>query len=124
MIEGILGRAERAPELAVLRFPELARVSFRRGGLPPRVAGWCLGQRSVAAITLWKTIWLGANTSASEELLLHELRHVQQFEASWTFPFLYVWESVRRGYWNNRFEVDARIYAARRLGRPRFPPPE
>jgi hypothetical protein len=54
----------------------------------------------------------------SVELLLHEARHVQQFEASLTFPILYLWESLRRGYVRNRFEVDARAYAAARLREP------
>lgn len=49
------------------------------------------------------------------ELLLHELRHVDQFEDTAAFPILYVWESFRRGYTMNRFEVDARAYAAARL---------
>jgi hypothetical protein len=29
----------------------------------------------------------------------------------------YLWESARRGYFANRFEVDAREYAAQRLHR-------
>jgi hypothetical protein len=49
------------------------------------------------------------------ELLLHEFRHVQQFEASPTFPLRYLFESVRRGYFANRYEVDAREYATQRL---------
>jgi hypothetical protein len=28
---------------------------------------------------------------------------------------LYLWESLRRGYYQNRFEADARAYAARRV---------
>jgi hypothetical protein len=50
-------------------------------------------------------------------LLLHEIRHVAQFEASAAFPLLYLWESLRRGYVRNRFEVDARAYAAARVRR-------
>ncbi len=34
------------------------------------------------------------------------------------FPILYLWESLRRGYVQNRFEVDARAYAATRLREP------
>ena len=48
-------------------------------------------------------------------LLLHELRHVHQFEASLAFPLLYLWESLVHGYKDNRFEADARAYAAHRL---------
>ena len=99
------------------RYPELAQARWRRGGLPVRVGGWCLGQRAVSAITLWHTIWLDTESSPSEELLLHEIRHVAQFEASAAFPLLYLWESLRRGYVRNRFEVDARAYAASRVRR-------
>ena len=111
----LIGRHTTLPSELLTRHPELARARWRRGGLPVRVGGWCLGQRSVAAITLWRTIWLAPDVHLSEELLLHELRHVQQFEASAAFPILYLWESLRRGYVRNRFEVDARAYAAARV---------
>lgn len=110
------------PAALVARFPELARARYRRGGLFPRIGGWCLGTASVAGITLWRTIWFGADTQVTLELLLHEVRHVQQFEDSATFPLRYVWEFIRRGYQANRFEVDARRYAAERL-RSDGPPP-
>ena len=115
MIGFLLGRPERLPAAMLARYPELAAIRYRRGGLPPRVGGWCLGQRSVAAITLWRTVWLGESTAIEDELLLHEARHVAHFGSSWTFPFLYLVESLRRGYWQNRFEVDAREYATRRM---------
>ena len=103
------------PTTLLDRYPELARARWRRGGLPVRIGGWCLGQSTVSAITFWRTIWLAPGAPLSVELLLHELRHVQQFEASPAFPVLYLWESVRRGYLQNRFEVDARAYAAARV---------
>jgi hypothetical protein len=115
MIRFLLGRPEEISRDLVQQYPELGAVRYRRGGLPPRVAGWCLGLRSVAAITLWRTIWLGDRAGADVELLLHESRHVAQFGASKAFPLLYLWESLRRGYWNNRYEVDARAYAAQRM---------
>lgn len=116
----LIGHRVELPRAVADRFPELDHARWRRGGLPVRVGGWCLGQRSAAAITLWRTIWLASDTdieAVSVELLLHERRHVTQFEASAAFPFLYLWESARRGYVRNRFEVDARAYAASRLGR-------
>jgi hypothetical protein len=111
----LIGTSTTLPGELLAKYPELAGARWRRGGLPVRVGGWCLGQRSVAAITLWRTIWLAPDVRPSEELLLHELRHVQQFEASAAFPVLYLWESLRRGYVRNRFEVDARAYAATRV---------
>jgi hypothetical protein len=116
VIWSLVGRPSALPAEVVTRFPELRRARWRRGGLPVRVGGWCLGQRSVAAITLWRTIWLAHDVPPVPELLLHELRHVDQFEGTVAFPVLYVWESLRRGYTMNRFEVDARAYAAARLG--------
>ncbi len=111
----LIGERTTLPDTLLASYPELARARWRRGGLPVRVGGWCLGQRSVSAITLWRTIWLAPDVRPSGELLLHELRHVQQFEASTAFPILYLWESLRRGYVRNRFEVDARAYAATRV---------
>jgi hypothetical protein len=111
----VIGRPTTLPDELLVSYPDLARARWRRGGLPVRIGGWCLGQRSVSAITLGHTIWLAPNVSPSQELLLHELRHVEQFESSVAFPILYLWESLRRGYVRNRFEVDARAYAASRI---------
>lgn len=103
------------PPSIVERFPELATVRWRRGGLPVRLAGLFLGRASVAGITLWRTVFLGPQARLEPELLLHELRHVHQFQANAAFPLLYVWESLLHGYQRNRFEADARAYAAQRL---------
>lgn len=114
-LSAVAGVPVQAPAELITRYPELAKVRFRSGGLPPRVGGWSLGVSSVAAITLWRTIWLARDTRWDEELLLHELRHVHQFESGPSFPLRYVWETLRRGYHGNRFEVDARRYAAVRI---------
>jgi hypothetical protein len=115
LLEGLIGRRVELPEALRVRFPELGEAHYRRGGLPPRVGGWFLGQSTVAAITLWRTIWLGQGTPFDPELLLHELRHVAQFESSRAFPIRYIGESLRRGYHANRYEVEARQYAAARM---------
>ena len=111
----LFGRATLLPPELIVQHPELAKARWRRGGLPVRLGGWCLGKPTVSAITLWRTIWLAPNVAPSLELLLHELRHVQQFEADPAFPVRYLWQSVRHGYVNNRYEVDARAYAAARV---------
>jgi hypothetical protein len=111
------------PEPLLDRYPELREARYRRGGLPPRVGGWGLGQRTVAAITLWRTVFLAPHTRLDPELLLHELRHVHQFRASGAFPLRYLWESFRRGYHRNPYETDAQAYAARRVGAAPFSPP-
>lgn len=66
------------------------------------------------AVTLGHTIYLH-NSSRSEFLnnstwVCHELAHVKQFERYGFLVFLlkYLWESLLRGYYNNRLEVEAR----------------
>lgn len=113
--QAIGGQPTMLPGDAAARYPELRRARWRRGGLPVRVGGWCLGRRSVSAITLWNTVWLASDVVPSDELLLHELRHVDQFAARALFPLSYLWQSLRYGYVRNRFEVDARAYAMRRV---------
>ncbi len=123
IVRALAGRPADVPPGLVTEYPELGRARYRRGGLPVRIGGWCLGQASVSAITLWRTIWLAEDVPLAPELLLHEIRHVDQFEADASFPLRYLWESVRRGYVRNRFEVDARAYAASRLRAARQPTP-
>ena len=112
---GLVGDRLDLPDTIAARWPELGELRFRRGGAPLRLGGWVLGQASVAAITLGRTIFLAPGTRLDPELLLHELRHVQQFAERKTFPLRYIWESLRRGYYANRYEADARSYASRRL---------
>lgn len=114
-LEPLIGRAFALPGPVAEAYPELRAVRWRRGGLPPRVAGWFLRLPAVAAVTLWKTVWLSPDTPLHPALLLHELRHVHQFGASRLFPVAYVWECVRRGYRRNRFEIDADRWSAGRL---------
>lgn len=66
------------------------------------------------AMVLGDTIYLH-NTNAGSFLsnkrwLRHELAHVQQYRnyGMVCFLFLYLWYSVRYGYYNNPFEVEAR----------------
>jgi hypothetical protein len=66
------------------------------------------------AMVLGKTIHLHNTTKAKflndERWLKHELCHIKQFAAHGYFLFVvkYLWESLRKGYYNNRFEVEAR----------------
>jgi hypothetical protein len=66
------------------------------------------------AMVLGKTIHLHNATKANflndERWLKHELCHIKQFEEHGYFLFVvkYLWESLRKGYYNNRFEVEAR----------------
>ena len=78
-----------------------------------KIAAKKLGAKSVAMV-LGKTIHL-CNTTKAEFLLdekwvKHELCHIKQFKEHGYFLFVvkYLWESIRKGYYNNRFEVVAR----------------
>ena len=120
LVGSIIGRRINLPPELADRYPELAQASYRRGGLPVRIAGWSLGMSSAAAITLWRTVFLAPATPLSAELLLHELRHVHQFLESRIFPVSYLWQSIRYGYSRNAYEVDARRYSALRLAQNTF----
>lgn len=78
-----------------------------------RIAAWKLGLKRVA-IVVGKTIYLH-NTSRAEFLsnkdwLNHELEHIRQYQRYGLIPFIirYLFESAKRGYYNNRYEVEAR----------------
>ncbi len=115
LVTAIAGRKFDLPPAFTDLYPDLADASYRRGGLPARVAGWALGASSAAAITLWNTVFIAPTTPLSAELLLHELRHVHQFLERKTFPLSYLWQSLRYGYSRNAYEIDARRYSALRL---------
>ena len=66
------------------------------------------------AMVLGNTIHLHNTSKTSflndERWLKHELCHIRQFKQYGYFNFVvrYLWESLRKGYYNNRFEVEAR----------------
>ncbi len=115
----LIGEPESLAHELLVRYPELKRLRLRRGGLPPRVGGWMLGRATVAAITLRRWVFLAPQVPVRPLLLLHELRHSEQFEASPLFPVQYLWASLRHGYHDNPFEADARDFSARRVCAPR-----
>jgi hypothetical protein len=90
------------------------KVKIREGTLFARIAARKLKCKTVAAV-LGNTIHLW-NVSREDFLqrtawVVHELEHVRQFQRYGfvRFSVLYLWESARRGYYNNRFEVEARV---------------
>ena len=115
MWRALVGHPMTLPPTLLDRYPELSAARWRRGGLPVRIGGWCLGRSTVSGITLGRTIWLAPRAPLVPELLLHELRHVHQFAEDRAFPLRYVWRSLRHGYLRNPYEADARQFAARRV---------
>ena len=88
-------------------------IKIKENTLIARIAAFLLKKHRIATV-INSTIFL--YNASSEELttnkkwLLHELKHVEQFRRYGTvrFLFLYLIESVRVGYSNNKFEVEAR----------------
>jgi hypothetical protein len=83
-----------------------------------RIARIVLGTRRVAMV-IGETVHLsGASRQqflADAEWLAHERVHIRQFRENGFFPFLwkYLVESARVGYFNNKYEVEAREEARR-----------
>jgi hypothetical protein len=90
------------------------KVKVKEKSLIAKLAAWYMGSRNIA-IVFGKTIHLhGVNKEeflSVEQWVNHELVHVRQFQryGFFTFLIIYAIESMRKGYYNNRFEVEARI---------------
>ena len=78
-----------------------------------KIAAIKLGSKSVAMV-LGKTIHLHNTTKANflqdERWVKHELCHIKQFKDHGYVGFIikYLWESIKKRYYNNRFEVETR----------------
>lgn len=88
-------------------------VKLRRGRLIPLIGG-LLGRmrHPAAAVTLGRTIIVNPSAVLTEELLEHELTHVRQWRADPFFPLRYTLATLRNGYHENPYEVEAREAAA------------
>lgn len=84
---------------------------------------WLKPMPWVAAITGPSRIWLrgpAADFFADPEFVLHEYCHVlHQWDTRRLSIFRYLREWWRVGYWRNAYEVEARTFAAREVGRCR-----
>ena|SRR5688572_17639478 len=96
------------------------KIRIREGSLFARIAARQLKCKTVAAV-LGNTIHLW-NISRQDFLqstpwVVHEIEHVRQFKRYGLVRFsaLYLIEYTRKGYYNNRFEVEARIAEAGEL---------
>jgi hypothetical protein len=78
-----------------------------------RIAAWKLKASSVA-IVFGSTIHLWNSSKEdflqNERWLQHELCHIRQYKQHGYIGFIikYLWESIKKGYHNNKFEVEAR----------------
>jgi hypothetical protein len=66
------------------------------------------------AIVMGKTIHLHNVTRSEfmqdEKWVKHEVCHLKQFQryGQFTFVLKYLWESIRHGYYKNKYEIEAR----------------
>jgi len=120
LLDVVLGPVVPAPE-SVPADAVPPGVTFRAGQLVPAIGG-VLGRMGgpAAAVTLGRTIVVHPRVELSPGLLVHELTHVRQWrEDPLLFPLKYTLQSIRHGYLQNRYEVEARAEAERAF--PRIP---
>ncbi len=94
---------------------KLADIDFtiKENSWIARIAAWKLKSHSVAIVT-GSTIHLWNSTKEdflqNEKWLKHELCHIRQYKHYGYVSFIikYLWESIRSGYYNNKYEVEAR----------------
>jgi hypothetical protein len=95
-------------------------VVVRRSRLIPAIGGVFMGgsRRPAGAVTLGHTILCNEGQPLTDDLLVHELVHVEQWEKDPLFALKYCAEWFRHGYRQNPYEQDAyarqREYAARK----------
>lgn len=88
-------------------------VIIKEGSLLAQIAAKKLKEKSVA-IVIGRTIYLhgisNLEFAKNERWLRHEMAHVNQFKQHGLLPFIlkYLVESLRKGYHNNKYEVEAR----------------
>jgi hypothetical protein len=89
------------------------RYKIRENSWFARIAARKLKANSVAMV-LGSTVHLWGTTKenflADECWIRHELCHIKQFKEHGFIVFLikYLWESMRHGYYNNKYEAEAR----------------
>ena len=60
--------------------------------------------------SFWNTIYLHPDHLGDKPLIRHELKHIEQIEAEGRLKFgiKYLYYTIKYGYWNNPYEVEAR----------------
>ncbi len=89
------------------------QLPIRENSWLAKLAAYKLGSDQVALV--WgETIHLHGVTRheflEDEAWVKHECCHIEQFRQHGFFPFLlkYLWESIRKGYYRNKYEIEAR----------------
>lgn len=91
----------------------MTKIVIKENSILAKLAAKKLRVNNVA-LTIGKTIYLHNATKQelldNKKWLCHELTHVKQYQQLGKFRFivLYITESIKKGYYNNKFEVEAR----------------
>jgi hypothetical protein len=92
---------------------DISSINIKENSLLAKIAAWKMGSNNVSMV-IGNTIHLHnvskANFLKNTIWVKHELCHVEQFKKYGIPIFIvkYLWESIRKGYHNNRFEIEAR----------------
>ena len=88
-------------------------ISIKESSKRAALAAWVLKANQVA-IVFGSTIYLYNTTKAAfllnKQWVRHELKHIEQYKrlGYWHFIFYYLLETFKHGYYNNKYEVEAR----------------
>lgn len=91
----------------------MKQVTIKENSIWARIAASVLHTDDVAVV-IKRTIYLHGTTCenfmSNKKWLLHELKHVEQYERYGVVRFLllYMLQSIRYGYYNNKLEEEAR----------------
>lgn len=72
---------------------------------------WCMRRcRFRGWASFWGAIYVLPGNEHDERLLRHERKHLEQIERDGRIKFAikYSWWTLRHGYWNNPYEIEAR----------------
>lgn len=89
------------------------KVYIREKSWLAELGSWLIHEPSIA-LTLGNRIYLNQSSSgaflATKTWVAHELAHVKQFQKFGILRFMamYIWESTKVGYYNNKWERAAR----------------
>ena len=71
-------------------------------------------------LTLYKLVIINKTAEDIPYVIAHESKHVEQWTriGLFKFPYLYIKECIAKGYYNNKYEIEARYYG--RMNRDKY----
>ena len=66
--------------------------------------------------TLWKLVIVSKQSTDIKYVIEHEKVHVEQWTrlGFFRFPYLYIKELIKNGYYKNKYEIQARVLGSKR----------